>query len=443
MKSKDDSSIANHHLITQYQHNNNTMTGKRPPSPGLIPNPFIKKRNLEWSLDSISPSKSKSPTTVDIESGSAAVDDHLPHFKNHLSKYVISPAAVSIPEYTSLYTTNAGSPQGAHFVIHQHDHPIAGTHYDLRLQINETSSVSWAIMYGLPGDPNSTRLNRNATETRIHCVWNHLIETASNSTGSFLIWDTGTYSVLSRESKYLPSEDPSSPPSSPASSPISTPQALLHEAFQTRKIRIRLHGSRLPDPYVLNLRLTKSEDVVGRARSGRAPRKRRRPRMRTQTHPETSDEDDGENGESEDVPTSADVGANAENLSAMEREICELEDEGVRKTNTYPGASNTIGSVHQRRWYLSLDRRACGFVEKRTKGRSVWEPEEPISPKNEETENGRLSYPFYVRGSNHERSVVTGRRGAEILQDEGVEQLVQRKGWKPLVYLIPDEDPIL
>jgi hypothetical protein len=170
MKSKDDSSIANHHLITQYQHNNNTMTGKRPPSPGLTPNPFIKKRNLGWSLDSISPSKSKSPTTADTESGSAAVDDHLSHFKNHLSKYVISPAAVSIPEYTSLYTTNAGSPQGAHFVIHQHDHPIAGTHYDVRLQINETSSVSWAIMYGLPGDPNSTRLNRNATETRIHCL---------------------------------------------------------------------------------------------------------------------------------------------------------------------------------------------------------------------------------------------------------------------------------
>jgi hypothetical protein len=31
--------------------------------------------------------------------------------------------------------------------------------------------VSWAIMYGLPGDPNSIRLNRNATETRIHCLW--------------------------------------------------------------------------------------------------------------------------------------------------------------------------------------------------------------------------------------------------------------------------------
>lgn len=72
--------------------------------------------------------------------------------------------------YSSIYTFNVGSKNGAHFVIRQHDHPVAGTHYDLRLQINETSSVSWAIMYGLPGDFNSVRLNRNATETRIHCL---------------------------------------------------------------------------------------------------------------------------------------------------------------------------------------------------------------------------------------------------------------------------------
>jgi hypothetical protein len=155
--------------------------------------------------------------------------------------------------------------------------------------------------------------------------------------------------------------------------------------------------------------------------------------MRTQAHPETSDEGDSDNDESEDVPANADAGANTENLSAMEREIRELEDEEVRKTNAYPGASNTIGSVHQRRWYLSLDRQACGFAEKRTKGRSVWEPENPTGAKNKETENGRLSYPFYVRGSDYERSVVTGRRGADILQDEGVVQFVQRKGWKPVL----------
>ncbi|RSL69803.1 hypothetical protein CEP53_002101 [Fusarium sp. AF-6] len=127
----------------------------------------------------------------------------------------------------------------------------------------------------------------------------------------------------------------------------------------------------------------------------------------------------------------------AEKLSAMEREIRELEDEKVRLTNAYPGASNTIGSVHQRRWYVSLDRPACGFVEKRTKGRSTWELDNHVEPHDigaiEDKSAGRLSYPFYVRGAEYERSVVTGRWGADILKDEGVNDFVQRQGWKPVL----------
>ncbi|KAH6960655.1 DNA polymerase ligase-domain-containing protein [Fusarium avenaceum] len=407
------------------------MTGQQPPSPGLIPNPFIKKRNLEWTIDS--PSLSQPPATADIESGSASIDDHLSHFKHLLSKHIITPSPLSIASYASLYTANAGSNQGAHFVIHQHDHPIAGTHYDLRLQINESSSVSWAIMYGLPGDPNSIRLNRNATETRIHCLWNHLIETASASTGSLLIWDTGTYSIMPRKSKHSPPADPASPPSSPTPSSLSTPQALLHAAFQSRKIRLRLHGRRLPDPYVVNLRLTKSEDVAGRVRSGRTPRKRRRRGVQMDTQPETTDEDESDVDESEDVPTNVDESTDAKGLSAMEYELRELEDEEVRRTNAYPGASNTIGSIHQRRWYLSLDHPGCSFLEKRTNGRSVWELQNSREIRDEETENGRLFYPFYVRGADHERSVVTGRYGGDILKDEGVDKFVQRKGWRPVL----------
>ncbi|KAF5982148.1 abc1 containing protein [Fusarium bulbicola] len=385
------------------------MVEKRPPSPGFISNPFIKKRNLEWTLDS--PSPSQPPTTADIESGSATVEDHLSHFKAHLSKHISSPSPLSISSYSSLYTENFGSSAGAHFVIHQHDHPIAGTHYDLRLQINETSSASWAIMYGLPGDPQKT---------------------ASASTGSLLIWDTGTYSILPRQSKHAPTADPSSPTSSPGPSSAPTQQALLHTAFQNRKIRIRLCGSRLPDPYVLNLRLTRSEDVAGRVRSGKTPRKRRRRQAQVETQPETSDED-SEGDTSEDVPSNTDAGTDADDLSAMEREIRELEDEEVRRTNAYPGASNTIGSVHQRRWYLSLDRPACGFVEERIKNRSVWKLEDGTETKNKHSNDGRLSYPFYVRGPDHERSVLTGRLGADILQDEGVDKFVQRQGWKPVL----------
>ncbi|KAH7001559.1 DNA polymerase ligase-domain-containing protein [Ilyonectria destructans] len=440
------------------------MSGKRPPSPDLIPNPFIKKRNLEWTLAAPhatlptppSPSHAKStPSIAAIESGSVQVDDHLSHFTTHLAAH-ISPSSpsppLSISSYASLYADAAGNSRGAHFVIHQHDHPIAGTHYDLRLQINETSSASWAIMYGLPGDPNSVRLNRNATETRVHCLWNHLIETASPATGSLLIWDTGTYTVLPRKSKHAPSSDPSSQASSPSSSqednstatPSPTPQNLLHAAFQNRKIRIRLHGSRLPDPFVLNLRLTKSEDAAGWARGARTPMTRRRRRQGgiPQQQPETSDEEDEGDvaiDDDEYVPSSVDGIVSGENLSPMEREIREIEDEHVRRTNAYPGAQNTIGSVHQRRWYISLDRRACGFVNRRTKGRSAWELEGRNSDSHYggrvclSTGSDRLSFPFYVRGAEYERSVVTGRRGAGILEDEGVKNFVPRKGWTPVL----------
>jgi DNA polymerase Ligase (LigD) len=180
---------------------NTTMTSKRPASPGLIPNPFIKKRNLEWAIQpptlppissetietvtalvtsppSSPPDKepAETTTTAAIEAGEVKITDHTSHFSALLSSAILSPYPPDVPHlpidvYRRSYERSFGSKTGAHFVIHQHDHPIAGTHYDLRLQINESSSVSWAIMYGLPGDPNSVRLNRNATETRVHCLW--------------------------------------------------------------------------------------------------------------------------------------------------------------------------------------------------------------------------------------------------------------------------------
>ena len=171
------------------------MASKRPRSQEFVPNPFIKKKNLEWSLDitglphdaassgssdegegASNHQDEEQPTTSAIEAGETSIDDHLNYFSARLAKATLSPFPLGAPHlpvegYRKLYETNAGSSRGAHFIIHQHDHPIAGTHYDLRLQINETSSASWAIMYGPPGNPNSFRLNRNATETRIHCLW--------------------------------------------------------------------------------------------------------------------------------------------------------------------------------------------------------------------------------------------------------------------------------
>ena len=50
-------------------------------------------------------------------------------------------------------------------------------------------------------------------------------------------------------------------------------------------------------------------------------------------------------------------------------------------------------------------------------------------------EDGRLLgfEPFFVRGRDVERSVVTGRTGGEVLADEGVEGFVGKKGWRGVV----------
>lgn len=125
-------------------------------------------------IEPVSPQKTVHDLAA-IEAGKVEVTDHLSIFSTQLrqsirsipqSKLTILP----ICEWASLYRRNE-HPEGCHFVIHQHDHPVAGPHYDLRLQFSESSSVSWSIMYGMPGDPNSKRLNRNATETRVHCLW--------------------------------------------------------------------------------------------------------------------------------------------------------------------------------------------------------------------------------------------------------------------------------
>ena len=117
------------------------------------------------------------PNLAAVEAGEAGIQDHLEYFFSYLSKTLRTSfnglpeePRLLIPAFKNIYIRNQ-CPHGRHFVIHQHDHPIAGLHYDLRLQINETSSISWAIMYGLPGNVNSRRLNRNATETRVHNVW--------------------------------------------------------------------------------------------------------------------------------------------------------------------------------------------------------------------------------------------------------------------------------
>ncbi|KAJ0115835.1 hypothetical protein J7T55_004004 [Diaporthe amygdali] len=502
---------------------------KRKASPELVSNPFIKKRNLDWS---ISPPPFRNPdrqhretdgqgvkahvfdysnearsNTAEgskdvpdnkvaqdseqdtglaaanntqeqrdgpsgsalIENNSVKITDHLAWFSNLLSKAALQPFPenqphLPIPTYQSLYTHSFQSPMGAHFVVTQHDHPVAGPHYDLRLQINGDSSCSWAII--LPGDPNSrgrtgratgAGVLRNATETRVHCLWNHLVETASLHTGSLLVWDTGSYEVLRpRRSKYAPvdSQEGKSDDSDGKWHRWErlTQQEKLAKAFSSRKIRLRLNGSRLPRGYALNLRLTKDEDAAGRAKAARpaGTRKRRGRKTPTKKAPETSSdgEDDsgpdrrpdrgGEEKEEEEEYNDGSAAVSKKDLdgiSEMEKELRELEDAEVRRTNAYPGAANTIGSVHQRKWFLSLDREACGFAKMKKEGRVWWERQDTADEDGlgSDQAQGRFRWPFYVRGPDLERSIVTGRLGAEILRDEGVVGYVGRKGWKPIL----------
>jgi hypothetical protein len=143
-------------------------------------------------------------TLAAIEAGKVKIDDHLTFFRSQLAgasrDTVPDIPRISICNFATLYQSNL-QPHGHHFVVHQHNHPVAGVHYDLRLQFSKTSSISFALPKGLPGDPNSKSTGILAIETRIHNYWNQLIECAGNKTGSLLIWDTGTYSILPRKKK--------------------------------------------------------------------------------------------------------------------------------------------------------------------------------------------------------------------------------------------------
>jgi len=123
----------------------------------------------------------------------------------------------------------------------------------------------------------------------------------------------------------------------------------------------------------------------------------------------------------------------AASASALEREIAEQEDEEVRKTNAYPGATNSIGFIHQRRWYLSMDRYSSGFQPLRKDKASYGNSSRREWIRRQENDQLLGFDPFFVRGRKVERSVVTGRTADEVMGDEGVEGFVGRKGWRAVM----------
>ncbi|KAK7178923.1 hypothetical protein DPSP01_010371 [Paraphaeosphaeria sporulosa] len=353
-------------------------------------------------------------TLAAVEAGRVRIEGHLEYFKERLSK-VCRPVEegvpnISIEDWARLYK-GCEYECGNHFVVHQHNHPVSGVHYDLRLQFSETSSMSFAVPKGLPGNPNSKSLGRMAIETRVHNLWNHLIESASTRTGSLLIWDTGKYTVLPRKKS---SNRPPSPQTTDEDSDTDledqssredearNDNERLIDAFKARYIRLRLNGARLPKDYTITLRLPSANNV-----SKPRPAKRKRPRKpKAKNAPQSTDSE----------PEDTDKGAELPPEDAQDIDTDSSEDAHIRLTNAYPGSTNSIGSVHQRAWFILLDRASSGFVQDSETGKWV-------------SREGSGFEPFLVLGRDVERSVVTGRLAREVEGDEGVEGFVGRGGW--------------
>ncbi|KAI5206419.1 hypothetical protein E4T39_02447 [Aureobasidium subglaciale] len=360
----------------------------------------------------------KSATPAAIEAGKARLLDPISYFHDHLSE-VSRPLRSNHPRlvlaaWTQLWRNNKGR-HGRMFVVHQHDHPIAGVHYDLRLQFSATSAISFSIPYGLPGNPNSVRPMRMAIETRVHCLWNHLVESASHASGSLLIWDTGEYEVLPysvvEKEPETDDDDASDVEAEVEQDAQKTDSERLFEAFQSRHIKLRLHGTKLPQGYTIAMRLPSINNV--QSKKPKRKRQRKDPLPQAVKGITVSDDDQVDVHTSEKQPTER-VAADSD----------DDEDDTIRINNAYPGSENTIGSIHQRQWFLTLDKLNSGFIKatsRSEKGR--WIPQDEKSGWK----------PFFVKGRDVERSVITGRNAAEVMQDEGVHGYVGRKTWRPIL----------
>ncbi|KAK3723198.1 hypothetical protein LTR37_001921 [Vermiconidia calcicola] len=307
------------------------------------------------------------PTLAAIEAGEARIRDHLAYFAKHLADAtrVTRGPRLSIADFENLYRRNEND-YGCHFVVHQHDHPIS--------------------------------------------------ESASHATGSLLIWDTGEYEVLPRKERRAPAtDDELSDDDSLPSTDRRSQNERLFAAFQGRHIRLRLHGTRLPPGYTVSLRLPSNNDRTDQPKRRKRKRRRIDPAMVSKRTGSSAIDSDLED---EPTPIEQNETSDRQVEDAAANASDDDEDTTIRVNNAYPGANNTIGSVHQRNWFLRLDpsnsglRKAKGGPEE---GRWIghWEP-------------------FFVLGRDYERSLVTARSADEVMEDEGVEKFVGRKMWRPI-----------
>lgn len=199
-----------------------------------------------------------------------------------------------------------------------------------------------------------------------------------------------------------------------------------------RKIRLRLHGTRLPKDYTIALRMDKTSQPAGPPRMPRNRRRRTKPSLgRGQSQPSnirsTSSDSSSVSPPSDENPTE-----NEQTDPQADSDADQI-DYQIRLNNAYPGSTNSIGSIHQRRWFITLDRLNSGFIDEPGSGpgKKRWVRKRDPDPGSLE---GLLGFePFYVRGPDVERSVVTGRLGGDVLDDEEVEGFVPRRGWRGIL----------
>lgn len=325
-----------------------------------------------------------------------------------------------------------------------------------------------------------------------------------------LLWDTGEYEILPPPETNNDSDSGSDSKSEPdLTRNRESEPAKLQRAFQNRKIRLRLHGTRLPKNYTLNLRLTQDNNrLVQPAPPAYKRRRRSQPSVTASDRHNRAETSDSE-AESPSAPSRAST-HDQSSQSSLEKTLAKRkyvpklkhsvssllrkasppltlssrrptvldaalppstrlpglqalgtvdrdgerrphstiatvhqpedvtksskskDDEAafIRLHNAYPGATNSINSIHQRKWYLSLDREACGFrpTNRIEFGRRVWE-----RPSTDD-DGGSLNLggfaPFYVRGRDVETSIVTGRLAKDVASDEGLVGYKPRGGWR-------------
>jgi hypothetical protein len=269
-----------------------------------------------------------------------------------------------------------------------------------------------------------------AIETRVHNLWNNLIESASHATGSLLIWDTGEYEMLPyrepvRERTTDDELSDSGSGSDIEATTTTTESEKLFAGFQDRHLHLRLHGTRLPNGYTISLRLSSANYRKVQPRKPHRKRRRLDPAKVVRSGPPSTDSENENETSKTNTPGSGHVLSVANNTdteveaqNAALASEAEDEDAAIRSNNAYTGANNTIGSVHQRHWFLSLDKKNSGYHKVQSgpdEGRWTGESE-----------------PFVVLGRDVERSVVSGRTADEVMTDQGVERFVGRKMWRPI-----------